>query len=169
MRPGAGIATLTLMVLCSLSPRAFSQDSRRLAGRPLTTRVVAYRTVQYGVASWYGPGFQQRRTASGVRFDQTQLTAAHRTLPLGTRVKVTNLKNGRSVVVKVTDRGPFVRGRLIDLSRAAADRLGFRCRGVARVRVAVLRKPVEPSRRPPAGASSGTRTTADSLRAANSQ
>lgn len=151
MRLPAGIA---MLVLCSAP--LWAQSPRRRAERPLPTRPVAYRTVQYGVASWYGPGFRQRLTASGVRFDDRQLTAAHRTLPLGTRVKVTDLNNGRSVVVKVTDRGPWVRGRLIDLSRAAAERLGFTHRGVAPVRVAVLRKRVEPSRRSPAGEGRGT-------------
>ena len=90
---------------------------------------------QRGVASWYGPEFHGRRTASGERFDQEGLTAAHRSLPLGTRVRVTNLENGRSVIVTVTDRGPFVRGRVIDLSRGAARRLGILRAGTARVRV----------------------------------
>jgi rare lipoprotein A len=90
---------------------------------------------QVGLASWYGGSLHGRRTASGERFDQDALTAAHRTLPLGTRVRVTNLENGRSVIVTVTDRGPFVRGRVIDLSRGAARRLGILRTGTARVRV----------------------------------
>lgn len=168
MKLTAGMAMLMLVPLCSLPLRALPQDSRRMAGHPLRTRVVAYRTVEYGVASWYGPGFRNRPTASGVPFDDTKLTAAHRTLPLGTRVKVTNLKNGRSVVVKVTDRGPWVRGRLIDLSRAAADRLGFRHRGVAPVRVAVLHKPAVTSRRSHATVR-GRPGTGEGPRAANPQ
>ncbi len=88
-----------------------------------------------GVASWYGPGFQGRKTASGARFNMNALTAAHRSLPFGTRVKVTNVKNGRSVVVTINDRGPFTRGRIIDLSKAAAGRLGILKQGVAKVRV----------------------------------
>jgi rare lipoprotein A len=88
-----------------------------------------------GKASWYGPRFHGRKTASGEIFNQHELTAAHRSLPLGTKVKVTNLKNGRSVVVRINDRGPYAKGRVIDLSRAAAKRLGMLNSGVAQVRV----------------------------------
>jgi rare lipoprotein A len=73
-----------------------------------------------GKASWYGPGFHGRRTASGERFDMNALTAAHRTLPFGTRVRVRNTENGREVVVRINDRGPHIAGRIIDLSKAAA-------------------------------------------------
>jgi rare lipoprotein A len=90
---------------------------------------------QVGQASWYGGKFHGRRTASGERFDQNRLTAASRTLPLGSRARVTNLENGRSVVVRITDRGPYARRRVIDLSRAAAHQLGMVKRGTARVRV----------------------------------
>lgn len=86
------------------------------------------RELQRGQASWYGPGFQGRRTASGERYDMHALTAAHRTLPFGTLVRVRSLVNGREVDVRINDRGPFSRGRVIDLSRAAAetlDMLGF--------------------------------------------
>ena len=86
-----------------------------------------------GRASWYA--LHGSRTASGERFDPSDLTAAHRSHPFGTRLRVTNLANGRSVVVRVTDRGPRVRGRIVDVSRAAADRLGFKGRGTAKVRV----------------------------------
>lgn len=90
---------------------------------------------QVGVASWYGPGFHGQTTASGDRFDQNQLTAAHRTLPLGTRAVITSLETGKSVEVKITDRGPYVKGRKIDLSRAAARKLGMTKKGVAKVKI----------------------------------
>lgn len=91
--------------------------------------------VQIGVASWYGPHFQGHRTADGERFDMHKLTAAHRTLPLGTRVRVTNLKNGRSVEVTINDRGPVPKDRVIDLSKRAAQALGMTKQGLALVRV----------------------------------
>lgn len=88
-----------------------------------------------GMASYYGYG---GRTANGERHNAQAMTAAHRTLPFGTRVRVTNASNGRSIVLRVNDRGPFVRGRIIDVSTAAADSLGFRKRGVAKVEIAVV-------------------------------
>ncbi len=88
------------------------------------------------VASWYGPGFQGRATSSGERFNQNDLTAASTTLPLGSRVRVTNPANGRSVEVRINDRGPYVPGRTIDLSRGAAERIGVIGPGVAPVEVA---------------------------------
>ncbi len=93
--------------------------------------------VQQGVASWYGPGFHGRRTASGERFNQHDLTAAHKKLPLGTRVVVTNLRNGKSVEVEINDRGPYVRGRILDLSRAAAEQIDMKHSGVTPVRLEV--------------------------------
>jgi rare lipoprotein A len=88
------------------------------------------------MASWYGPGFQGRRTANGERFNTHELTAAHRSLPFGTRVRVTNKTNGRSVVVRINDRGPYAGGRVIDLSNASAQAIGVS--GVAKVSVARL-------------------------------
>lgn len=80
---------------------------------------------QSGIASWYGPGFQGRKTASGERFNTHDMTAAHKTLPFGSIVKVTNQENGKSVVVKINDRGPYIRGRIIDLSHAAKEEIGM--------------------------------------------
>ena len=91
-----------------------------------------------GKASWYGRQFHGRTTASGEPFDMFTLTAAHRTLPFGTRVRVTNLETGRSVVVRVNDRGPFAAARIIDVSYAAAKALGMVGAGVARVEMVVL-------------------------------
>ena len=91
-----------------------------------------------GIASWYGPGFHGRPTANGERFDMNAVSAAHPTLPLPSRVRVTNLENGRQLDVRVNDRGPFIDDRLIDLSRRAAQLLGFHREGLARVRVQYL-------------------------------
>ncbi len=91
-----------------------------------------------GLASWYGPTFRGKRTANGEMFDANALTAAHRTLPMPVNVRVTNLENGRSLVVRVNDRGPFSRGRLIDVSARAAQLLGFYGKGTAKVRVTYL-------------------------------
>ncbi|MFE4107625.1 septal ring lytic transglycosylase RlpA family protein [Almyronema epifaneia] len=91
-----------------------------------------------GMASWYGPGFHGRRSASGEVFNQNALTAAHRTLPFGTQVRVTNLSNNQQVVVRINDRGPYSHGRIIDLSAAAARQIGLAQAGVGRVRIEVL-------------------------------
>jgi len=91
-----------------------------------------------GLASFYNRSFEGRRTASGERYDRHRLTAAHRTLPFGSRVRVTNLENGASVVLEVNDRGPFRKGRVIDVSERAARELGFYRAGTARVRVEEL-------------------------------
>jgi rare lipoprotein A len=91
--------------------------------------------IEEGEASWYGPGLYGRRTASGEVLRPGDLTAAHRTLPFGTCLQVVNLDNGRSVQVRVNDRGPFAAGRILDVSEAAARALGMRGRGVVRVRL----------------------------------
>ena len=115
--PGAG---------CARSARE-PQDAR--TSRPWT---------EEGIASWYGKKFHGRQTASGERYDMHELTAAHKSLPFGTRVRVTNLDNGRHVVVRITDRGPFIKGRIIDLSYAAARKVDMVNAGTARVRVEVV-------------------------------
>lgn len=102
---------------------------------PATGLATASGTIEEGMASWYGPNFVGRPTANGEVFDPSQLTAAHRTLPFDTRVRVTNLENGRSVVVRINDRGPFKDNRVIDLSQAAAREVGLMGSGVAPVRI----------------------------------
>jgi rare lipoprotein A len=97
-----------------------------------------YEYNETGIASWYGPGFDGKRTANGEIFDTNGLTAAHKTLPMPSMVRVTNLENGRSIAVRVNDRGPFAPGRVIDLSRRGAQLLGFIERGTARVRVEIM-------------------------------
>ena len=99
---------------------------------------VDYTYQETGIASWYGPGFHGRRTANGEVYDQNALTAAHPTLPMPSMVRVTNLQNGRSIKVRINDRGPFKNGRIIDLSRRAADLLGFRRYGTAKVLVEIV-------------------------------
>ncbi len=96
---------------------------------------------QYGIASWYGGFFHGRTAASGERYDMNQFTAAHKTLPFGTEVLVTRLDNKKSVLVRITDRGPFIAGRIIDLSRAAAESIGLLGSGVTKVRIDILNKP----------------------------
>ena len=104
---------------------------------------------QVGEASWYGPAQNGKGTASGETFDQNALTAAHPTLPLGTKAVVTNLETGQSVAVTINDRGPYVKGRKIDLSRAAAQRIGMTKKGVTRVKIAAAppAKPTKPMAR----------------------
>lgn len=93
-----------------------------------------------GHASWYGPGFHGRLTANGERYNQYAMTAAHKTLPFGTRIRVTNMNNGRSVIVRINDRGPYIRGREIDLSKGSAQQIGLIGSGVANVRLEILGK-----------------------------
>ncbi len=117
---------------------------RRHVGKPYTVAGRTFhptehpRPVQIGVASWYGPKFHRRKTSNGEWFDMNYLTAAHPTMPLPSYARVTNLSNGRSVVVRVNDRGPFVGTRIMDLSKAAARRLGYLRKGKTRVKVEYL-------------------------------
>ncbi len=114
---------------------------KQVEGQPRPVQQIARNPVRAlieGLASWYGPGFHGAQTASGERFNQHSMTAAHRTLPFGTQVRVTNANNGRSVVVRINDRGPFTGGRVIDLSMAAAQAIGMVSSGVAPVEIEVL-------------------------------
>jgi rare lipoprotein A (peptidoglycan hydrolase) len=115
-----------------------SRHVRQDASARAAAQAVAGGSGSTGMASYYGGQFHGRRTASGARFDAGGLTAAHRSLPFGTRVRVTHMGNGRSVVVRINDRGPYVGGRIIDLSSGAAGVIGMHGQGVARVRVTVL-------------------------------
>jgi len=118
-------------------------DDRQIEGRKLPTNINLSKTsqiqlVQSGRASWYGPGFHGKVTASGETFDDAALTAAHKSLPLGSKARVTNVINGNFVEVKINDRGPWTQGRIIDLSRAAARALGILEKGIAIVRVELV-------------------------------
>jgi rare lipoprotein A len=95
----------------------------------------------HGIASYYHDSFHGRRTASGEIFRQDELVAAHPSLPFGTLVRVTNVRNGRSVVVRITDRGPHVAGRILDVSRAAAEQLGMIAEGLAEIEITILELP----------------------------
>ena len=124
----------------SSTARPVSTSTRGNANPQVQTNKSKIQTnkVIRGEASWYGPGFHGRKTASGKIFDQEKLTAAHKTLPLGTRAKVTNLQNGNTVEVEINDRGPYIGERVIDLSRAAADELGFIESGITLVQIELL-------------------------------
>lgn len=99
-----------------------------------------YNYVETGMASWYGSDFHNKRTANGEKYDMRAITAAHRTLPLPSIVRVTNLENGKSIIARVNDRGPYVKNRIIDLSEKGAELLGYKMQGTARVKVEVMEK-----------------------------
>jgi len=119
--------------------QAGSNDSANALSIPEGTKPLS---VETGNASWYGAPYHNRRGSNGEIYDMNQLTAAHRTLPLGSIVRVTNLKTSHSTIVRITDRGPFVEGRIVDLSLAAAKQADVWQAGVAKVRLEVLRTPV---------------------------
>lgn len=130
---------LAAILVASLSSACGAQSSgSALVNRDYPLPTITSRGTEVGVASWYGPGFHGKLTADGTRYNQHALTAAHRTLPLGTRVRVTDVASGRSVVVLVNDRGPYKVGRSIDLSYAAAQRIGMVERGTTRVEIKML-------------------------------
>ena len=96
---------------------------------------------EVGIASWYGPGFQGNHTANGEIYDMNGISAAHKTLPFGTIVRVVDLDTARSIVVRINDRGPFIEGRIIDLSKGAAEKLGIVDKGIAHVGLRIVRWP----------------------------
>lgn len=154
---------LTLAACASAPPAPSSSGLPRSGvykvGKPYQVNGVWYYPAEdysyseTGIASWYGPGFHQKVTANGEVYDQNELTAAHKTLPMPSLVRVTNLDNGRSLVVRINDRGPYANGRIIDMSRRGAQLLGFEGTGTAKVRVQIL---AEESRAVAAAARQGT-------------
>jgi len=112
-----------------------SNSSLPVPAQPAAKTAIEPMPIRTGQASWYGPGFSGKKTASGDIFNDDKFTAAHKTLPLGTKAKVTNLSNGKSVKVEINDRGPYIGNRIIDLSQAAAHALGMIDRGVVQVRI----------------------------------
>ena len=135
----AGVLTIVGLAGCGRGKKA------PRVSLPAPPPRIAVGTAEEGLASWYGHPYHGRPTTSGEIYDMEKMTAAHRTLPFGTRVQVENLFNGREVEVHINDRGPFVEGRIIDLSRAAARRLEMLGPGTARVRLRVVRLPETPS------------------------
>ncbi len=123
------------------TPRSEPSETPDLADSiavPLDTKPLL---VETGIASWYGPPYHNRRASNGEIYDMHAMTAAHRTLPLGSIVRVTNIENGDSAVVRITDRGPFIEGRIVDLSQAAAKKVGLVQKGTGQVRIEVLQAP----------------------------
>jgi rare lipoprotein A (peptidoglycan hydrolase) len=129
------LAAFAILILSALAGCSAQSASTAPTWSPSISQS-AYVRPHMEVASWYGPGFQGHPTSTGERYNQYGLTAASTTLPLGTHVRVTNPENGRSVEVRINDRGPYVHGRTIDLSRGAAERIGITGAGVAPVQVA---------------------------------
>lgn len=123
------LAILTMLAFSCAGPKQISSSSQK------------ENRIETGVASWYGPGFQGKKTANGETFNTNGLTAAHRTLPFNTKLRVENLQNGKSVTVRVNDRGPYVRDRIIDLSKAAAKQLDIIEAGTARVELFLIGDP----------------------------
>jgi len=138
LRFGAFCLLLLLPAACASPTPPYALSAPPPAAIPPGAPPPTAQFHQVGLASWYGGKFHGRRTASGEVFDQNGPTAAHRTLPFGTHVRVINLENGRATVLRITDRGPFVRGRIIDVSRRAAEVLGFRNQGVTRVGIQIV-------------------------------
>lgn len=149
------IAILLLIVLLLLggcaktnypvSPRTTSSSSNKATQKPYTIKNITYYPIPHahgfterGLASWYGKKFHGRTTSNGERYNMYAMTAAHKTLPMNTMLLVKNLENGKETIVRVNDRGPFVRGRIIDLSYSAAQNLGIVQKGLAKVQIVAL-------------------------------
>jgi rare lipoprotein A len=132
---GAGVAFAQTPVAPSAQPSAVTLAARAQSSIVTKKRAAETQDASYGLASYYG---HESPTASGEKFIARELTAAHRTLPFGTRVRVTNVATGQSVTVRVNDRGPFVPGRIVDVSHSAAETLGIIGRGVAKVKLDVV-------------------------------
>jgi rare lipoprotein A len=130
-------AYLAIILLATLAGCASAPDRPRVVSAPVPPGELS------GLASWYGKPYHGRKTANGETYDMYDLTAAHRTLPFNARIRVESTDTGRHINVRINDRGPFVKGRVIDLSQGAAERLGMRAKGVARVRLIPLRMPPE--------------------------
>jgi rare lipoprotein A len=145
LRAAGALVSILLVAACgSTGPggadgrSSYKVGGSYVVGGRVYTPEENYRYSESGMASWYGPGFHGKRTANGEAYDQHAMTAAHRTLPMPSVVRVTNLSNGSTAIVRVNDRGPFAQDRIIDLSRAAAEKLDMVRAGTASVRVEIL-------------------------------
>ena len=147
MSPTVPCVKRLVLFLSLVAVPSLAQQAGPIA--PGGRRAEARATARQGVASYYAASLDGRRTANGERYDHRALTAAHKSLPFGTLLRVTSTHNGRAVLVRVNDRGPFVRGRQLDLSGAAADRLRMRKRGTHRVRFEIVDPATLPSRQTP--------------------
>lgn len=138
-----GLVALTLFMALFLAagPLVHAKPARSKITQSKKTK----KKPQKGMASWYGANHQGKRTANGEKFNMNALTAAHKTLPMGSVVKVKSMTTGKTVTVRINDRGPFVRGRIIDVSKAAAQKLGFISRGTDRVEISVVSSPRKPA------------------------
>ncbi len=144
---------LVLILLFFLHPSVLKSSNKisphYKIGKRYTVNNITYQPRYYekyeqiGWASWYGPGFHGKKTANGETFNKNLLSAAHTTMPLPSIVKVINLENNKSIILKVNDRGPFIPGRIIDLSERAAIKLGFKEKGLAKVKIVFLKKHTE--------------------------
>jgi rare lipoprotein A len=144
----------SLVLIAAVIIASACGPSRTAHGKPFTPKRGVTRpvdrsegSVQHGKGTWYGADWHGRPTASGERFNRWKMTAAHKTLPMNTIVRVTNEKNGRSVTVRINDRGPYGKGRIIDVSEAAAGKLGMKDAGVVPVTVEVLELPPKKKRK----------------------
>lgn len=141
----AGVAAVVAAVAVGCAGGRRSAESRAVAAAPEKPSATAeghsgrWRTYETGTASWYGGRWHGRKTANGERYDQYSMTAAHKKLPFHTKVRVTNLNTGKSCIVRINNRGPYVRGRVIDLSVAAAKKIGSYSGGLSRVKLEVAK------------------------------
>src|SRR6478609_3643544 len=133
------LATVLMVVSLGAAQRPTSSESVNTGSKAIPGKAARVKPYQIGTASWYGSYFQGRATASGEPYNMYDLTAAHRSLPLGSWVRVTNLRNGRAVIVRINDRGPYVAPRIIDVSYSVARILEFKAQGLQRVRLDVVK------------------------------
>jgi rare lipoprotein A len=142
-KPAAAVSSAPVKAKNKVAQKVKAKSPAKVASAPKKSKAKVAKasggtSYQGGVASWYGGNFHGRKTANGETYNMNAMTAAHKTLPFGTKVRVTNTRNGDSVVVRINDRGPFIAGRVIDLSRAAASQIGVTSSGVAPVKLAIL-------------------------------